>query len=113
MNNRIKFSIIGALIGFLAIFALMSPWFGIEDSFSFYPLYIPGAIVGAIIGLLIGKKKDDVCYASTTESQILHNKQQQDKDSTTILLDYKKLLDAGVITQEEFDQKKEELLKKL
>lgn len=93
MNNRIKFSIIGALIGFLAIFALMAPWFGIEDSFSFYPLYIPGAIVGAIIGLLIGKKKDDACYASTTESQILHNKQQQDKDSTTILLDYKKLLD--------------------
>jgi uncharacterized protein YacL len=111
MKNRIEFLIIGALIGFLAIFALMVPLLGIE--YLYIPWCIPGAIVGAIIGLLIGKKKDDACYASTTETQIQHNKQQQDKDSTTILLDYKKLLNAGVITQEEFDKKKEELLKKL
>ena len=111
MNNRIKFSIVGALIGFLAIFALWAPFDGLEASFN--SLNIPGAIVGAIIGYFIGEKKDDACYASTTESQIQHNKPQQEKDSTTILLDYKKLLDAGVITQEEFDKKKEELLKKL
>lgn len=113
MNNRISFSIIGALIGFLTIFSLMAPLVGIEESLEFFPLFIPGAIVGAIIGWLIGKKKDDACHASTTETQIQHNKQQQEKDSTSVLLDYKKLLDAGVITQEEFDKKKEELLKEL
>ncbi len=109
--NKIRFSIVGALIGFLAVFALMAPLIGIEDSFN--SLNIPGAIVGAIIGLLIGDKKDKACNASIIEKQIQHNKQQQKRDSTTILLDYKKLLDAGVITQEEFDKKKEELLKKL
>ena len=57
MNNRISFSIIGALIGFLTIFSLMAPLVGIEESLEFFPLFIPGAIVGAIIGWLIGKKK--------------------------------------------------------
>ena len=113
MNNRIKFSIIGAFIGFLAIFALMFPLWGMDDLSAQLLLDFPGAIVGAIIGFLIGKKKDDACCTSTTESQIQHNKQQQEKNATSMLLDYKKLLDAGIITQGEFDNKKEELLKEL
>ena len=113
MNNRIKFSIIGAFIGFLAIFALMFPLWGMDDLSAQLFLDFPGAIVGAIIGFIIGKKKDDACRASATESQVQHNKQQQEMNPTTILLDYKKLLDAGIITQEEFDKKKEDLLKKL
>lgn len=35
---------------------------------------------------------------------------KEEKDNVEQLINYKKLLDAGIITQEEFDQKKKELL---
>lgn len=38
------------------------------------------------------------------------NEPKKNEDSTSKLIEYKKLLDAGVITQEEFNEKKKELL---
>ena len=102
--KRITFAIIGALVGFLFVFAFWAPFMGLEDSFDL--LNLPGALVGAILGYVIGKEKDE----KTTEE---HQPPQQKMDATSKLLNYKKLLDTGVITQEEFDKKKEELLNKL
>ena len=75
------------------------------------------ALVGVFLfGLSFRKIPDDVCidYAKAYLTRV--NKQseaiakKEEKDNIEQLLNYKKLLDAGVITQEEFDKKKKELL---
>ena len=103
--KRIKFAIIGALLGYFVIVAIWAPFVGLVGAFN--SLNLPGAIIGAIIGYLIGKNEDDEI---NTEK---HQMPQPKTDATTLLLEYKKLLDAGGITQEEFDKKKEELLENL
>lgn len=111
MNNKTAYTLFGALVGFLIVGAFWTAIWGWEAFID--PLNIPGAIVGALAGFMIGRKKDDAeYYASARENQNWKN-QQQEKKATSMLLDYKKLLDAGIITQEEFDNKKKELLKEL
>lgn len=46
----------------------------------------------------------------TTTNAPLAEKKTSEEEKLTLLLKYKDLLDKGVITQEEFDAKKKELL---
>lgn len=111
MNNKTAYTLFGALVGFLIVGAFWTVLAGWEAFIS--TLNIPGAIVGALVGFMIGRKKDDEEYYASKKENPNQLNQQQEKNATSMLLDYKKLLDAGIITQEEFDNKKEELLKEL
>lgn len=108
MNNKGKYAIIGAVVGLfctclLGVFNVMN-----FDDLIF--LYIPGAFIGAFIGYACAGKKES---PENPEHPVRPNTELQEKTAVSELLDYKKLLDAGIITQEEFDKKKEELLKEL
>lgn len=75
------------------------------------------ALVGIVLfGVSFRKIPDDICISYAEEYLTKINKraemiaEQKEKDNIEQLLNYKKLLDAGIITQEEFDKKKKELL---
>ena len=67
-------------------------------------MLLPGAIVGAVVGF--ATEIYDVKSNKKDEPTILQ------QDSASELMSYKKLLDEGVITQEEFDKKKQEILER-
>lgn len=58
-----------------------------------------------------GLKKDCVSNASTKKVYKFGASLNEEKEKIELLNDYKKLLDTGIITQEEFEKKKESLLK--
>lgn len=101
----IIFSFIALLIGLMfALVGMLSP------------IWVPILIV-----LLVRRKKKKKAAESATTSETTESNATESTDAsesaknnpTTAdeLLKYKELLDAGVITQEEFDAKKKELLK--
>ena len=112
MSKKGGLTFIGAVAGFFATYFLISvldeQWYEI-NSLTLIFLF-PGAIIGAIIGFAVGGRDN-----SSKKEEKLNGQDVQPQNKTAIseLLDYKKLLDSGIITQEEFDKKKEELLKKL
>jgi len=113
MNTKGKYALIGAVVGFFATYLLVgllegeAPGrIGALDLI----LYLPGAIIGAIVGFACGGKEDS---SEIAKRSIKQDTQPQDRTAVSELLDYKKLLDSGIITQEEFDKKKEKLLKEL
>lgn len=69
-----------------------------------------------LIGLSFKKPSDAACIIHAkkclgiTERELAQNQIRESKD-VDLLIKYKELLDKGVITQEEFDAKKKELLK--
>ena len=87
---------------------------------TFYPLMTGFCVISVIGVILFGvsfKKESDETYINHAERYLtrlsLVNERRSkivEKDNVEQLLNYKKLLDAGVITQEEFDKKKKELL---
>lgn len=102
-------AIIGAIAGFFLENIIISH---LEGESSLMPintwtflLLLPGAIIGAIIGLNFGKSDAD----SSNRAASAETPRQ---DSASDLMGYKKLLDEGVITQEEFDKKKQEILER-
>ena len=112
MNKGTR-TLIGAVVGFFATYLLVgllegeAPGrIGALDLI----LYLPGAIIGAIVGIACGGKEGS---SENAENSVRQDTRSQDKTAVSELLDYKKLLDSGIITQEEFDKKKEELLKNL
>ena len=52
-------------------------------------------------------------YSSTNHSRTLYSHTNSESEKIELLNKYKKLLDTGIITQEEFDKKKEDLLKQI
>lgn len=112
MNKGTK-TLIGAVAGFFATYLLVGLLEG-ENPGRIGALdlilYLPGAIIGAIVGFASGGKESP---SENAENPITEDRKPQEKPAVSELLDYKKLLDSGIITQEEFDKKKEELLKKL
>lgn len=110
-QNKFKMSkgmktLIGALLGMCAeafIFSYLA-----HDSFELtewtFLLLLPGAIIGAVIGFAteIYDVKSDKKEKPTVIKQ----------DAASELTSFKKLLDDGIITQEEFDKKKQEILER-
>lgn len=88
---------------------------------TFIPVIL--AIIDIIIYLTMSEESFQAKYGSgnvASQQQMYQqpyhqpqNKEPQNKTAVSELLDYKKLLDSGVITQEEFNKMKEEILKKL
>lgn len=113
MNTKGTYAIIGAVVGFFCTYLLCCVLEGgifLElDSLGLMLLF-PGAILGAVVGFACGGKEGSSENAGDFVSK---DTRPQDKTAVSELMDYKKLLDSGIITQEEFDQKKEELLKKI
>lgn len=112
MNKGTR-TLIGAVVGFFATYLLVgllegeAPGrIGALDLI----LYLPGAIIGAIVGIACGGKEGS---SENGENPNIQEAQPQERTTVSELMDYKKLFDSGIITQEEFDKKKEELLKKL
>ena len=117
---------------YLVIGASMDSSFEGSEVSAFYAITIPFfimAVVGGIFFAVSFKKEPDEKYikhaidyytkadanAKAREARLQRNhakaeRTEENKDITQ-LLKYKELLDAGIITQEEFDAKKEELLK--
>lgn len=108
--------VLTALI-FLAVIAAASNG---EIPTMFYPLmggFFAISLIGVILFGASFKRESDETYISYAERYLTkyysaHEKRskEEEKDNIEQLLNYKKLLDAGVITQEEFDKKKKELL---
>jgi amino acid transporter len=104
---------IGAVGGFLLLDLILtgldkSDKMFIQDLNSWtFMLLLPGAIIGAIIGLAYGDKSNSKSEKSDSETI-----QTIKQDLASELMSYKKLLDEGVITQEEFDKKKQEILER-
>lgn len=77
---------------------------------------IVGLIVGFIISLLVryfgelGENTKKVADATTEQAK--ETKFQNDNSITRGLMEYKQLLDQGIITQEEFENQKNKLLSK-
>ena len=106
MSNKSKSALIGALIGLFVPYLLLclidEQWYDISTFLLFGTI---GALLGSVLGVVFSKKED----APSAEIP----KQVIDKGEKTImedLLNLKKLLDAGILTQEEYDAKKKELL---
>lgn len=113
MSEKGVLTLIGAVVGFFCTYLLCCVLEGgvfLEIDSLGLILYLPGAIIGAFIGYACAGKEDS---SENAEHPVKQNIQPQEKTSVSELLDYKKLHDSGIITQEEFDKKKEELLKQL
>jgi len=113
MNNKGTYAIIGAVVGFICTYLLCCMLEGgvfLEIDSLGLILYLPGAIIGAFIGYACGGKDGS---SENAENPTRQNTMPQEKTAVSELLNYKKLLDSGIISQEEFDKKKEELLKEL
>ncbi|MBQ7596380.1 MAG: SHOCT domain-containing protein [Clostridia bacterium] len=90
----------------------------IDDAFDEFPIYI-GAAIGLAVGLLstlfirylaeLGENTQKTANATMTQAET-QTQSSQNPSVTQELLEYKHLLDEGVITQEEFDAKKKQLL---
>ena len=113
MSKKGMLTLFGAVVGFFATYLLVgllegeAPGrIGTLDLI----LYLPGAIIGAIVGFASGGKESS---SENAGNPIIKDRKPQEKTAMSELLDYKKLHDSGIITQEEFDKKKEELLKQL
>lgn len=100
-------ALIGAVLGMIAEYFILGQLEGEKWEFNTFTflLLLPGAIIGAVIGFATGQ---DNSTESKKDSQIGTLQQ----DSATEIMNYKKLLDEGVITQEEFDKKKQEILER-
>ena len=94
-----------------------------DDSISWIYYFTAIPFLAAAACLLIVsfvRKPDDVYikhavdYYTKLESRRVQREskvsQKQEKQDVSLLLKYKELLDAGIITQEEFEEKKKELL---
>lgn len=107
--EKSKSTIIGAIAGFffayLVICLIDQQIYCVTDAFLFGT---PGAILGALIGFACGKKGKTESAESVQTQPVVEK-----KDLTEDLLNYKKLLDAGIITKEEFAKKKDEILKNI
>jgi hypothetical protein len=112
MNTKGTYAIFGAVVGFFCTYLLVCMIGGelFEIDVLGLIFYLPGAIIGAIVGFASGGKESS---SKNADNPITIDRKPIEKPAVSELLEYKKLLDAGVITQEEFDKKKEELLKEL
>lgn len=111
MSKKGVLTFIGAVVGFFATYLLVGLLEGEEPGrigALDLILYLPGAIIGAIVGFASGGKESS---SKNAENPI--DRKPIEKPAFSELLEYKKLLDSGIITQEEFDKKKEDLLKKI
>lgn len=99
-------AIIGALIGVAAFWSFQWGMVGglFEEDLIWIAI-IPGILAGGGIGLATGMIIDSINQKTASDSN---------KDSAADeLLNCKKLLDAGIITQEEYEFKKAEVLSRL
>ncbi len=71
---------------------------------------ILGVFVPIVANILMQDRINAICYAWAEESKKLVQPDSETKDETDELKKYKKLLDEGIITQEEYDAKKKQLL---
>lgn len=95
----------GLICGFVA--QVVSENKGYEDGF-FWGFFL--GIIGIIV--VACKPDNNSSYASALLSKETEEKDKSEKELLNVqkLKSYKDLLDSGVITQEEFDKKKSELL---
>lgn len=112
MNTKGTYAIVGAVVGFFCTYLLVCAIEGELYGISALDLilYLPGAIIGAIVGFASGGKESS---SENAENPRTIDRKPIEKSAVSELLEYKKLLDSEIITQEEFDKKKEELLKKI
>jgi TM2 domain-containing membrane protein YozV len=118
MKNRI----VAALLAlFLGVFGAHKFYLGHNFAGIIYLLfcwtYIPGIIAffESIGLLLMSDRAFDAKYNSQyiNNSNIVGNLQGSPRDKTAILMELKKLYDAGIITAEEYEQKRRKYLDSL
>ena len=109
---------IGGTIGFLVVMILV--FVNSEQSTGFTTLYMIFTLVavltvipGLIFAILKDKKKIAYSYHSLTPEPAMENKPLPQKDNAEELLKLKKLLDAGAITQEEYEEKRKKYVDSL
>lgn len=106
-NNKGRAAIIGALIGVVAFWSFQWGMLGnLLQEDVIWVAIIPGALIGGGIGWAVGAKKNNGTHNNTSDDSNTDNITQE-------LINYKKLLDAGIITEEEFAKKKDEILKNI
>ncbi len=96
---------IGAVIAELTVSWTVSIGAGADGRSVFNPAALIFVAIGLIVGILIG------LFTKKLLSTIKESKNTPDSsDATSQIIKYKELLDSGAITQEEFDEKKKQLL---
>ncbi len=119
-NSMAVRAIVGALIGWLIFYAAIVMIFGSPEGESDRKLCIflsmaPGVIVGIITAYVSSKREDkNEEYSPFHRNQSIKYESEQSREKTMMdqLLDWKKLKDSGIITEEEFASIKKEMLKK-
>lgn len=105
--NKGYCALIGAVCGMVVEYMILAYLEGesLEFTTITFLLLLPGAIIGAVVGFAAGQDH-------STESKTVSQTGTLQQDSATEIMNYKKLLDDGIITQEEFDKKKQEILER-
>ena len=98
--KNLKKILVGALTGWLMFSMSIAVSCGNISDLLYVPriwsLSLPGALFGALAGILMAQKTNK----ETSQSETLESK----------IKDLKKLLDEGLLTQEEFDEQKKKIL---
>lgn len=97
-------AVIGAVVAELTVGWTYVVGWGVDGHHVFNPAAIIFVVLGLIIGILIG------CFVKRLLSAIKENKSSQHYSNADEINKLKNLLDSGAITQEEFDEKKKQLL---
>ena len=109
------------LFGLVLIFGLsvlLGVWFGVMKKRLWTGFFLGLFLgpIGLIIILLLPKKEsalDKFLNGDFSGETLQTGSSREARNNIEVLLGLKKLLDAGVVTQEEFEKKKRHLLEKL
>lgn len=112
----IIFFVVGGCIGGGVIGCLEEPFFG-DEALDMLALGFIGAVAGLIVGYLtslffmyLAELGENMKIAAKSTEATAQQSENEEINNADALKKYKDLLDSGVITQEEFDAKKKQIL---
>lgn len=112
----IIFFVVGGCIGGGIFGTIEEPLFG-DEGLDTVVLGLLGAIAGLIVGYLISlffryfaELGENTKITAQTTKAVAQQSENDETNNAVALKKYKELLDSGIITQEEFDVKKKQIL---